>query len=90
MTVLRWVVTGRVQGVGFRWFVRREARALDLAGRARNLPDGSVEVVAEGPAATLADLAAALERGPVGARVERVSAAPVTAEVPLPRPFEIS
>jgi acylphosphatase len=42
-------VEGRVQGVGFRWWTRREASALDLAGLARNLHDGRVEVVAEGP-----------------------------------------
>ena len=42
-------VEGYVQGVGFRWFVRRIAGELELSGRATNLPDGSVEIVAEGP-----------------------------------------
>ena len=42
------VVSGRVQGVGFRWFVREAAIALDLAGWVRNRPDGSVEVAADG------------------------------------------
>jgi acylphosphatase len=43
------VVSGHVQGVGYRWFVREQARAAGLAGSARNLPDGRVEVVLEGP-----------------------------------------
>ena len=43
------VVSGHVQGVGYRWFVRERARATGLAGSARNLPDGRVEVVLEGP-----------------------------------------
>jgi acylphosphatase len=42
-------VSGRVQGVGFRWFVRQQAEALGLVGTATNLPNGDVEVVAEGP-----------------------------------------
>ena len=68
----RFRVTGRVQGVGFRYFVRVEARALGLAGRVRNLRDGSVEVEAAGPETALADLAEALREGPRGARVEHV------------------
>jgi acylphosphatase len=44
----RFLVTGRVQGVGFRWFVARHARELGLGGYARNLEDGRVEVVATG------------------------------------------
>lgn len=43
------LVEGRVQGVGFRWWTRREAGALGLSGTATNLPDGRVEVIAEGP-----------------------------------------
>lgn len=52
-------VTGHVQGVGFRWFVRGEARALGLAGSARNLAGGEVEIVVEG---SRADCSALLER----------------------------
>jgi acylphosphatase len=70
---VRFLVTGRVQGVGFRWFVVKEARALDLAGYVRNLADGSVEVIASGEGAALERLAAALARGPVAARVASVS-----------------
>ncbi len=72
MTTWRFVVEGGVQGVGFRYFVRQRARALGLGGRVRNLPDGSVEVVAQGTPRTLAELEAALWRGPSLARVSHV------------------
>ncbi|HEY6865820.1 MAG TPA: acylphosphatase [Candidatus Eisenbacteria bacterium] len=65
-------VHGLVQGVGFRAFAIREARALGLTGSARNLADGSVEIVAEGGRGELERLAAAVRRGPTLARVERV------------------
>lgn len=70
MTARRIVVTGRVQGVGFRWFVRQAARELALTGRVRNLPDGTVEVAAAGPEEALAALRDRLREGPPGARVE--------------------
>ncbi|HTU45913.1 MAG TPA: acylphosphatase [Bryobacteraceae bacterium] len=60
----RWLIGGRVQGVGFRFFVQHKASALGLAGWARNLPDGRVEVYAIGPPDDLNDLAAALHQGP--------------------------
>lgn len=67
------VVRGRVQGVGFRDFVRREASLRKLAGYVRNGDDGtSVEVVAEGPEEALAALLAALREGPRFARVDSV------------------
>lgn len=66
------VVSGRVQGVGFRWFVRREARALDLEGWVRNEPDGSVRIEAEGPRPALESLAGQVEKGPSGSRVDAV------------------
>jgi len=66
------VVRGRVQGVGFRWFVVRSAEVLGLTGWVRNLEDRSVEVVAEGPSATLDQLTLALSEGPPGARVESI------------------
>jgi len=72
MRRVRARVTGKVQGVGFRWFVTREARSLQLAGWVRNLPDGSVQLEAEGPLDRLDDLLLALRRGPVGSRVESV------------------
>jgi acylphosphatase len=67
------VVHGRVQGVGFRWFVLRETAALDVSGWVANEPDGTVRVVAEGPAADLERLVAALREGPPGAEVTAVS-----------------
>jgi acylphosphatase len=72
MPARRWTVAGRVQGVGFRWFVARRAQALGLDGMARNLADGSVEVVAAGPADALDELEAALHAGPATASVDRV------------------
>ncbi|MBD3367887.1 MAG: acylphosphatase [Candidatus Eisenbacteria bacterium] len=69
---LEATVHGVVQGVGFRAFVRRTASDAGLGGFVRNRPDGTVEVVAEGPPETLDALVAALERGPAAGRVERV------------------
>lgn len=65
-------VSGTVQGVGFRWWTRRQAQELGLVGSAVNSPDGAVEVVAEGPRAALGEF---LERlsGPVPDRPGRVS-----------------
>jgi acylphosphatase len=71
---LEAVAAGRVQGVGFRWFVRERAQALGLAGWVRNEPDGTVRVVAEGPPAALDALAAALRAGPPGAVVRDLHA----------------
>jgi len=68
----RYLVTGRVQGVGFRWFVVECARREGLAGHVRNLPDGGVEAVADGDVEALTRFEAALWRGPSRARVEDV------------------
>jgi acylphosphatase len=65
-------VRGRVQGVGFRYFVEHSAKALDLRGWVRNVDDGSVEVYALGTARQLADLAGQLWRGPRWAEVRGV------------------
>ena len=70
--VLHFLIRGRVQGVGFRWFVHREASELDLRGWVRNAEEGDVEVVASGPAEDLADLRTSLRRGPRGARVDQL------------------
>jgi acylphosphatase len=68
---LHVIVRGRVQGVGFRYFVDDQARALGLSGWVRNLDDGStVEAVAEGPEDRLRDFEARLRHGPRFARVE--------------------
>lgn len=65
-------VTGRVQGVGFRYYVVRQARRLGATGYARNLPDGSVEIRAEGSEGVVQDLIEAVRRGPSGSRVDGV------------------
>ena len=66
-------VKGRVQGVGYRWFVEREAGRLGLDGWVANQPDGSVEVVAEGPEEALSELVLLLWEGPLGASVGGVT-----------------
>ena len=72
MPAYRYVVRGRVQGVGYRYFVLRQADALGVSGFARNLPDGAVEIVAEGGEAALADFEARLREGPAFAEVTDV------------------
>ena len=73
MACVRFCVTGRVQGVFFRASTREQAVRLGLAGHARNLPDGSVEVVASGGAGALDELERWLHQGPPAARVASVS-----------------
>ena len=68
----RYIVRGRVQGVGFRWFVQREAQMLGIAGWVRNNVDGAVEVLAMGSEQQLASLNQKLRSGPRAARVDRV------------------
>ncbi|MBV9073687.1 MAG: acylphosphatase [Acidobacteria bacterium] len=68
----RYIVSGRVQGVGFRWFVEHEASALGVAGWVRNTDAGTVEVLATGNEDQLSRLRKALERGPRAARVDEV------------------
>ena len=70
--VCHYLVKGRVQGVGFRWFVHREAAALELNGWVRNTEDGHVEVLAAGEPHSLAELARALRKGSRGSRVDAV------------------
>jgi len=68
----RFLVRGRVQGVGFRWFVEREAYILGISGWVRNNYDGSVEVLAQGTREQLAGLHSRLREGPRAARVDAV------------------
>jgi acylphosphatase len=68
----RFRVTGRVQGVGYRYFAETAARAEGLSGWVQNQPDGSVEVVAEGDRESVDRFEAKLRRGPAGARVDGV------------------
>ena len=69
---MHYLVKGRVQGVGFRWFVQREAAGIGLSGWVRNTDDGHVEVVAAGEPDQLKDLALALGKGSRGSRVDQV------------------
>jgi acylphosphatase len=68
----RYLVSGIVQGVGYRYFAMRIAQRLGLSGYARNLPDGRVDVYAVGSASKLAEFRNELERGPQGASVAAV------------------
>lgn len=90
MPPLHLLVTGRVQGVGFRWYVREAAQRLGLTGWVRNRPDGSVEVAADGPPEAQEQFITVVQRGPRGARVaavERLSAAPV--DPPISSAFHV-
>ena len=71
----RFLVRGRVQGVGFRWFVEREAHILGVAGWVRNNADGAVEVFAQGTIDQLSALRGRLQQGPRAARVDQVEEA---------------
>jgi acylphosphatase len=72
--VQHFLVKGRVQGVGFRWFVHREAASLSLRGWVRNTEDGHVEVLAAGEPEDLAELRTALHQGSRGSRVDHILA----------------
>jgi acylphosphatase len=80
LTAKRFVVRGRVQGVGFRWFVEREAQRLGVAGWVRNNEDSTVECLAAGPDDKVRKLKAKLEQGPRGSRVDVVDEYPVSPE----------
>ena len=82
-------IGGRVQGVGFRWFAREEARRLGVSGWVTNLPTGEVEVAAGGEAASLERLRRALQVGPTGAAVSQLVDMPGEVALPLPYPFAI-
>jgi acylphosphatase len=88
VTARRFVVRGRVQGVGFRWFVEREAHILGVYGWVRNNADGSVEVLAMGTRDQLAGLRSRLQGGPRAARVDSVNEAEAKPEPNL-RTFRI-
>jgi len=71
----RYLISGRVQGVGFRWFVEREAAQLGITGWVRNCDNGDVEVMASGMPEQLRSLRQKLQQGPRAARVDHVSEA---------------
>jgi acylphosphatase len=83
-------IVGEVQGVGFRWFVREQARALHVGGWVRNRADGAVEVAARGEAGALEALRAAVTSGPLGAHVVAVRDLPAIDESELPEKFAIA
>lgn len=89
MRRVRFVVTGRVQGVGFRWFVRAEARPLELVGWVRNRPDGAVEGLAEGRDDAIDALIACLEVGPPSAIVTNVDISEISDQTDQFKQFEI-
>ncbi len=86
----RWAISGRVQGVGFRWFVLRAAQRLGVTGWARNLWDGGVEVMGQGTLSMLHDFEKELRKGPLLSNVENVEKTEVTSEVSTFKSFEIN
>ena len=82
-------VVGTVQGVGFRWFIREQARALKVGGWARNRDDGALEVTARGEAGALEALRAAVQSGPLGAHVTAVRDLAPIDEADIPEEFRI-
>jgi len=86
MRRVRAVITGEVQGVGFRFSTREHARDLGVAGWVRNLPDGSVEAEIEGESGAVERMLAWLERGPRAARVADVA----VTELPVAHEAEFS
>jgi acylphosphatase len=88
MARIRVRVHGSVQGVGFRYFAAQQAQQLGIAGYARNLPDGTVEVEAEGTLSALESFRDALAQGPPSAGVSRLEEVAPAGE-PLPSPFII-
>jgi acylphosphatase len=89
VSAVRLLVRGRVQGVGFRWFAREQARRSDLAGWVRNAADGSVEITAAGDPDRLARFIEAMRRGPPGARVDDVECLTLSGDAAAERPFAI-
>jgi acylphosphatase len=82
-------IRGRVQGVGYRYWVEQQARASGLEGWVRNRRDGSVEALFAGPADVVSDLVALSRRGPSSARVDTVQEEPASADaLNLRRPGE--
>lgn len=86
----RYVVSGIVQGVGYRYFSQRAAQSLQLSGYVKNLPDGRVEVYAVGPAGELSQLRSALEKGPWGASVSEVAEETVAVDANFSNGFVIT
>lgn len=73
----RWIVHGRVQGVGFRAYTRRAARGLGLKGWVRNVPDGTVEIAVAGPAKELEEFRRQVRQGPRVSQVSKIEDEPL-------------
>ena len=89
MPAIHLRLVGRVQGVGFRWFVCERAAELGVSGWVKNTSTGDVELVASGEAAKLALFEAAVARGPTGALVTEVQRLPSLVDSDYPTPFRI-
>jgi len=89
VSVVHIEITGRVQGIGFRWFVREQARTRNLAGWVRNLDSGGVEIAAAGPDPAMSAFLAAVNQGPPGALVRHVVKLSPVQDSDLPNPFTI-
>ncbi len=89
MATIHLEIAGRVQGVGFRWFARQQARRLGIDGWAVNTRTGAVEILAKGEPGALKQLEAALAQGPSGAIVKCVTELPTVAEDEIPDGFAI-
>jgi acylphosphatase len=74
----RYLISGRVQGVGFRWFVEREAASIGITGWVRNCENGDVEVMATGTREQHISLRGKLQQGPRAARVDQVAESPAS------------
>jgi len=85
----RFLISGRVQGVGFRWFAMKRAAELDIGGWVANLPDGRVEVAAEGRLEALAEFEATMARGPMWARVDSVEKSAYPHELGTYKTFDV-
>ena len=85
----RILVSGRVQGVGFRWHVREAGRRESLAGWVRNLPDGRVELVARGEANAMERFLGSVRAGPAGSTVEGVEREDIGVDGSMPYPFAV-
>lgn len=82
-------ISGRVQGVWYRGTTGSVANKLALSGWVRNRPDGSVEALFQGPAAAVEEMLAWCHKGPVAARVDRVTVTDETVDPTLPNPFKV-
>ena len=89
MATLHLEIAGRVQGVGFRWFLRQTARRLGVSGWAVNTSVGTVEIAARGEADALKHLEAAAAQGPSGAIVKSVTELPAIAEEEIQDGFDV-